>query len=62
MMDGTILVIGYLVGSALSTVVLFCAFNLCGRTDATLEHRANAAHSRRFTRAEVKVAHAHHNC
>ena len=61
MMDGTILVVGCLMGSALSAIVLFCAFNLCGHTDAAIEHRAHAARSRRFTRAEVKVAYAHHN-
>ncbi len=60
-MDGTILVVVYLVGSALSVIVLSCTFVVSGRTDATIENRANAAHSRRFTRAVVKVAYAHHN-
>jgi hypothetical protein len=59
MMDGTLLIVGYLVGSAISTTALTCAFVLSGRTDDAIEHRARGAHSRRFTRAVVKTAHAH---
>jgi hypothetical protein len=59
MMDGTLLVVGYLVGSAISTTVITCALVLSGRTDDAIEHMARRAHSRRFTRAVVKTAHAH---
>ena len=59
MIDGTTLIVGYLVASAITTTVLTCAFVVCGRTDAAIEQRARGVPPRRFTRAIVKTAHAH---
>jgi len=59
MIDGTILVVGYLVASAITTTALICACIVNGRADETIEQRARTAYSRRFTRAVVKTAHAH---
>jgi len=39
MIDGTILVVGYLVASAITTTALICACIVNGRADETIEHR-----------------------
>ncbi len=64
MIDGTMLMIAYLLVSALVTTVLVSACIVSGRHKDTVEHatreqRTRTAHSRRFTRAVVKTAHDH---